>query len=80
MPKDFKGDSKHIPHHDGAYGNLPPIGVNAPGVHGGGKPTSKPNTTGGVFVPMKASGQSAGQASMPPQGNKYRGYGANFSH
>lgn len=73
MPKDFKGDSKHIPHHDGASGNLPKIGEHAPGVYSGGtRPTSKPNSTGGVFVPKKARGSSAGQASKPPMGNKYR--------
>lgn len=79
MPPGHK-DTKHIPNHSGASGNLPPIGGTAPGVRGGGKPTSSPNSTGGVFVPQKVSGQSAGQASKPPQGNEYKAPGANFSH
>lgn len=71
MPKDHK-DTKFIPHNSGASGNLPPIGQGAPGVRTGGtRPTGSPNSTGGVFVPKKGRGQSAGQASSPPQGNAY---------
>jgi len=71
MPEGHK-DTKFIPNHDGASGNLPPIGDGAPGVRTGGtRPTSKPNSTGGVFVPKQAKGQSAGQASKPASGNKY---------
>ncbi len=66
-------DTKHIPKHDGASGNLPKIGNNAPGVRQGGtRPTSKPNTTGGVFVPKSASGLGApSMTSSLATGNRY---------
>lgn len=71
MPAGHK-DTKHIPNHSGASGNLPKIGVGAPGVYTGGtRPTSKPNSTGGVFVPKQSAGQSAGQAARSPSGNSY---------
>ncbi len=50
MPQGYK-DTKFIPHHDGASGNLPKIGDNAPGVNKGGtRPTSAPNKNG-VMTP-----------------------------
>lgn len=44
MPTGHK-DTKHIPNHSDAQGNLPPVGQAYPGcTPGGTKPTSKPNT------------------------------------
>ncbi len=71
MPKGYK-DTKHIPHHTGAEGNLQAQGQCPPtGGSGTGQGVSKPNSNG-VMTGGKSKGkQSSAQASKPPMGNKY---------
>ncbi len=64
MPMEDK--RKFIPHHDGASGNLPPIGDNAPGVNKGGtRPTAAPNSNG-VMTPAIPQGGSAPKVKANP--------------
>lgn len=76
MPEGHK-DTKHIPHHDNAQGNLPPVGQSAPGVYSGGTRATTTSNSSGMVGGGKGGKSSSGKA---PQGNKYKGMGSNFSY